>query len=330
MSAKPSASQLEKIAKRYFADRMISAEAERVDRLYPGPLYREPEPAGMDPETYEYESLGDLRRQRDCYDEIIEVLERNTSFNEFHDIRHQAETLLKEGGFKFEPDNGTSRRLSALLLRAELSVNLIMRSRAYGQLDAASEDPLFVIDEDIGEQSTAGKIDGSGKQTVPGNRFADQFSPPLEWEELTVTFQSNDMVQLYGRNKKAKYGFAELGFKDGRKGDAHTSLWVLLRDGFGRNEGKISWNDPGSTNADQHRQLTKMVSRMRHVLMDGIGILDDPFFAYGTERGYQLKFNIIDRRSSKQKRGVDALDTSYEDPEDYNIEDLIRDETKQN
>lgn len=151
MPAKPSAIKLQKIAKRYFDDLMISAEASRLHRLNPGPLYREQQPSDMDPETFEYQSLGDLQHQRDEYDEINEILERNIELNQFHDVHVTAEDLLSKDGIEFKTDDDTSRRLSALLLRAALAVNSIMRSRAYGRYDAVSDDPLFVVKKDIDE-----------------------------------------------------------------------------------------------------------------------------------------------------------------------------------
>ena len=254
---------------------------------------------------------------------------------------------LPRGFDKVAEDEGTKIEITAeetplfceYLLCADHEKWLIMHDRYAGR-DAQGAHYDFLYDG-TSDSSTSSSISNPetpsvsnlSEQSVPSTatiaRFADQFSPPLEWRELTITFKTNEMVDLYGREKKAKYGFAELGFKDGRKGDEPNSLWRLLRDGFGQNKGQISWTDLGTTDKTQQDQMSKMVSRMRLALRNGIGISDDPFLAYGKARGYELKFNLFDHRHSPAKNSdFAASDTSFEEEDIYDIADLIREETE--
>src|SRR5262249_49073963 len=76
--------------------------------------------------------------------------------------------------------------------------------------------------------------------TIDERRVLSPFpSPPgLQWEEITAAFISNEAVKITARQESHTYTFAELGFKDLRKGDAPDSLWEFLKKGFARNRGE--------------------------------------------------------------------------------------------
>ena len=66
--------------------------------------------------------------------------------------------------------------------------------------------------------------------------------PDLKWDEVSMEFVSNDSIRIRAHEVRKIYTVAETGFKDGRKGDRPDSLWGVLRDGFGKHGGEISWN----------------------------------------------------------------------------------------
>ena len=151
---------------------------------------------------------------------------------------------------------------------------------------------------DVKNRFNCGKKESIGKFPSP---------PGLTWSDITITFISNDGVNIKAKDVVKRYTYAEMGFKDGRKGDVPDSRWASLREIFGKNK-RVEWN----TDIDQKTKtnLKRTVSDIRHRLKTFFNIEDDPFHSYKKHRAYLPKFCIKDNRHIE----TDTDPTDSEDP----------------
>jgi len=125
-------------------------------------------------------------------------------------------------------------------------------------------------------------------------------SPPnLMWDDVTITFFQNDAVKINAKDIEKKYTFAEMGFKDGRKGDAPNSRWNLLRDGFAVHGGTLKW-EADISNKEQNN-LKKTASDIGKTLRTFFGMVDSPLYRYHKSRGYTFKLNLLDHRIKERE-----------------------------
>jgi len=129
-------------------------------------------------------------------------------------------------------------------------------------------------------------------EAMPVARFP--YIPGLKWDEVSMEFVSNEAIRIRAQNVREIYNFAEMGFKDRRKGDRPDSLWGVLRDGFGKHGGEISWNI--SVDSKTRDNLKEYVRKIRKRLRAFMEIEDDPFFPYRKSKSYKTKFSISDER----------------------------------
>lgn len=131
----------------------------------------------------------------------------------------------------------------------------------------------------------------------------DKFFPPdVKWKDITFTIISNDAIKVTTGDKSTRYTFAEMGFKDGRKGDQPNGLWTLLINGFGKSPTGISW----SNNKLPQKQINKLktdVGRIRKALKVFTKLTEDPFYPYQRVKAYKPKFKIIDQRLGEGEFG---------------------------
>ena len=121
--------------------------------------------------------------------------------------------------------------------------------------------------------------------------IAQFLSPPgLRWEEVTITFISDDSIKVEARGHTEKYTFAEIGFKDRRKGDLPDTRWGTLKT-IAEHEGEVPWK--ANLTQEQRHQLKKIVSDLRKRLKALMQIDDDPFEPYRTANAYKTKFKLI-------------------------------------
>ena len=115
----------------------------------------------------------------------------------------------------------------------------------------------------------------------------------LRWEEVTITFISDDSVKVSAREVSRKFIFAELGFKDNRKGDMPDTRWALLRE-LAAHSGEIAWDTPVERKAKSIAKAA--IKDIRRKLKAFMGIEDDPFFEYRKLKAYKTKFTLSDGR----------------------------------
>ena len=137
----------------------------------------------------------------------------------------------------------------------------------------------------------------------------------LKWEEVVIRVFSNEAVEVLLRAQRKRFTFAELGFKDGRKGDVPNRLWTLLH--------VMAEHQSIPANSSAGDFVKKAVSDLRGRLKDLFEIDDDPFAPYRSGAGWVPKLTITDARQGegltaeerRNSRDDNARDTavSYED-----------------
>jgi len=135
------------------------------------------------------------------------------------------------------------------------------------------------------------KRERPGREEQPIGRFPTPKG--LRWEEITIIFTSNEAVRIKARQISKIYTFAELGFKDGRKGDTPDSRWRIFKEGFARHEGEISYqtDDVTQNTRDNLKAVVKDIRKRLKVFMD---LDDDPFYPYRKRQAYKTKFSLRD------------------------------------
>ncbi|MDI6733384.1 MAG: hypothetical protein QME51_04595 [Planctomycetota bacterium] len=110
-----------------------------------------------------------------------------------------------------------------------------------------------------------------------------------KWGEITIQFVSNDSVKISVKGiAPQRFTFAEMGFKDRRKGDLPNKLWEILKY-LAKEKGSLSWD---SDKAEP--KLQQNISRLRRQLKRFFVLKDDPFLSYKQVGKWKTKFKIED------------------------------------
>jgi len=130
-----------------------------------------------------------------------------------------------------------------------------------------------------------------------GDRRTKMVGPPTtklpvdKWEEITISFLSEERVQIWGGNQTEICNYSELGFEDGRMGKprrAWTMLQVLAASG-----GSIT--DTRETRGTWP-MVEKRMQEIRKMLRQYFKIAPDPVpFVHGRE--YRARFKVVVRPS---------------------------------
>jgi len=119
--------------------------------------------------------------------------------------------------------------------------------------------------------------------------------PPLKglrWDEVSMGFVSNDALRIQARGISKTYNFAEIGFKDGRRSDRPNSRWGILKDGFAKYDGELSWKtDLPKKTQDRLKATVKDIRKLLKTIMQ---IDDDPFYPYREVHAYKTRFELRD------------------------------------
>ena len=117
--------------------------------------------------------------------------------------------------------------------------------------------------------------------------------PGTTWHQVSIQFISNDAAKISVGKLTKTFMFAEMGFKDHKKGDQPDSLWRTLQTVFGRSNGEVAWKtdriDPKA-----RANLKTQVKQLRKRLQSFFGIEDDPFEPYRPIKAYKTKFKVVD------------------------------------
>ena len=133
----------------------------------------------------------------------------------------------------------------------------------------------------------------ASRQENPSQREADASepaAPPLkqeiDWEDITISFLSDERVQVDGGTQTGTYNYAEMGFTDRRSGRPNQA-WGVLR-ALARAGGTIP--DP-ARNSEEFIAMGKRIERLRATLSRQFGILSDPI-PRDSNRGYRCRFHV--------------------------------------
>lgn len=129
--------------------------------------------------------------------------------------------------------------------------------------------------------------------STPGQaeRVLVQFPPQdgLRWSEVMMEFMDNHSIRITARGVSMVYTFAELGFKDGRKGNLPDKPWEFLRL-LAIHHGIISWETeiPTGVRANARKKVQLINERLQAV----IGLGDRPILNYRTNKSYKTEFTL--------------------------------------
>ena len=122
------------------------------------------------------------------------------------------------------------------------------------------------------------------------------------WNDITLRFLKNDMIEVGGPSKKIKVSLDQLGLMNKTEGKPNVAFDLLLK------------------MAKRHKVSSKQkhpVSRLRRTLEEKFSLPGDPF-QFEEQRGYDPNFKIIDDRDAADKRAEnEAVFTPYDDNIDY-------------
>jgi hypothetical protein len=113
----------------------------------------------------------------------------------------------------------------------------------------------------------------------------------MKWGDVSITFISEEAVEIRAKRPLGVKNFIELGFKD-RRGSKPDTKWVILK-ALARSQGSISWKDKTASPTWKPH-----IKALRKRLRDIFKIDDDPFFPYRRTSSYKAKFTISRREEN--------------------------------
>ena len=108
------------------------------------------------------------------------------------------------------------------------------------------------------------------------------------WEEIKIKLIDGDTVKISVGKIHKSYSYAQLGLMKVRSGKK-TILWKTLVDMA--EQGYSDWDTSGAD-----KKVKKRISNLRNILRKVMGLTGDPFFRYNTEKRWQPKFELEDKR----------------------------------
>jgi len=131
------------------------------------------------------------------------------------------------------------------------------------------------------------------------DHFSTRFPTPsgTKWEEVTITFISNESIRIKAREVSKKFHFSEIGFGDRRSADKPNMIWKYFH-ALAQLSGELAWDDPldlGGRPVDIDRDVAqKRISVLRKTLQTIVGIKDDPIYTYRKKGLYKTRFSLRD------------------------------------
>ena len=206
-------------------------------------------------------------------------------------LRLTAHTQLEEAAAalsRYHAIEERARRVAAGLPPEPLPQSLRPEPDQHAAVPANAAAPIIVD-----TQPSSGEADASATAehthiTAPASTSTEQTRriPGAEWEDIQISFLSDERLQIHVGSKRETHNYAELGFADRRNGKPNQA-WVLLR-ALAEHRGIIrDGRDAGLT----WPKVEKRVQKIRTVLREHFDNPTDPIpFIEGT--GYQARFII--------------------------------------
>jgi hypothetical protein len=125
------------------------------------------------------------------------------------------------------------------------------------------------------------------QQAAPTQSSAKTRPQAQKWEEIEVSFLSDERVQITIGTETESRNYGELGFMDKRGGGKPNQGWGILR-ALAQAGGSIP---ESARNSRDFVAMGKRIERMRKTLMDHFGISSDPV-PLDPKQGYRCRFKI--------------------------------------
>ena len=109
----------------------------------------------------------------------------------------------------------------------------------------------------------------------------------VQLSEIYLSFISDDTIKVKIRTQSIKLNYAEIGFRDVRKGSLWDSRWEVLRDDFAQNNGIVSLNTQ-NTKYDVKMAVYTINKRLKEFFRTDKKLL----FYDGKAKAYRTKFKI--------------------------------------
>ena len=134
----------------------------------------------------------------------------------------------------------------------------------------------------------------SKSESITGDKlrkFLKQFED-LKWTEIEWTFIPEQEVLLKIREMQEVFSYLHLGLEDNRKAGKPRLITTLLKEGFAKQYGKLSWTERTSLKINERNKKT--ISELRKHLKGIFMIEEDPIVYDRGERAYKIKIQVFD------------------------------------
>ena len=200
------------------------------------------------------------------------------------------------------PEDMTQDERSADGVLTRLSIDWSYKYRAIQQLKrrlavvtATAVIQGIHLEDATNRETPEAKAIEKRPRSKEGQEQIARFPSPkdLKWEEVSMTFVSNETLEIRARGVVKKYHYAQIGFQDKRMVDTPNGLWLFLKDVFASEYGEIAW-EPSNLDPKRLKNAQQPVSRLRKLLKSAMGIEEDPFYPYWEVKAYRPRFSITD------------------------------------
>lgn len=110
----------------------------------------------------------------------------------------------------------------------------------------------------------------------------------LKWEDIKITFTSDQDVRVEAKHINKRFHYIDMGFSDKRRPDRPSNRWELLEE-LARHHGEARFKDKIDIKIGI-RDGKKAFSDIRKKLKKFFSIEEDPFYPYIKTRSYKTKF----------------------------------------
>jgi 7-cyano-7-deazaguanine synthase in queuosine biosynthesis len=155
------------------------------------------------------------------------------------------------------------------------------------------ENANLIAQRGVPRNSTLALIVAEESRSKSGVPSGTSLDLPLNisWQDLLIEVVADDSIRVkIGRNFSKILTYAEIGFKDNRKGNLPNSLWLLLLV-LAENNGTLNWQSHGVKQG-----MYKPIQRLKERLQSVFGLDGDPIQSYQKNNAYITSFKITDRR----------------------------------
>ncbi|HCJ67502.1 MAG TPA: hypothetical protein DHV62_09360 [Elusimicrobia bacterium] len=232
--------------------------------------------------AYSSEEVGNINRAKYLYEKYLEINGESSSvLNNLAIIYEQQGNLKRAKKF--------IKRAKQLTKGNDETINRNF-TRIFAKTKTKKEKKI----SEESEPSAISKENVSRKKI----RTLVKFPTPsgATWDMVSIQFVSDDSVKISVKSIHKRYTFAEIGFKDHRKGDLPDSQWELLKY-LAKKNGELSWQKD-SAKPNVQKRIQELRKRLKFLM----GIDDDPFFPYRQYKAYKTKFLIEDKSYSSTEQ----------------------------